>query len=327
MLSPMARWLAGQRAQKHTLYVVQVTALVVVGFFFVRAVLRDWDTLQAQLASLDWWWVGASLVVITTYYLVFILGWRIILHEFGHRVTYRQAVVADVVSMLAKYVPGGVWAPAARVVIARRYGLPPGPVLASVGYEAGLAAISGVIVFLASLTFHAHVHLPLPLWALLLFTAALITVLHPRIYGPICDRVLHRLGNVPIPRLDLRVAVLILGFYAVTWVISGLSTVCLIRAIEPVSFRDQLLYVSGVGAIGAIVTVLAFFTPSGLGAREGVMYALLLPITSPTTALLVVTLSRIVVTASELLILAGASGLHVRRAFAESHVEPADLTG
>jgi uncharacterized membrane protein YbhN (UPF0104 family) len=321
----MAGGLSGSRARRHGLYVVQVVALVVVAFFFLRAVARDWNTIQDQLDTISLWWVAASLLIITAYYLIFIVGWRIILHAFGYRVSYRQAVVADVGSMLAKYVPGGVWAPAARVVMCRRYGLPPGPVLASVGYEAGLAAISGVLVFLAGLAFHPHVTLPVPLWAILAFAALLIVVLHPRIYGPICDRVLRRLGDAPIPRLDLRVAVAILGYYAMTWVVSGISTMCLIRAIEPISFRGETLYVAGVGAIGAIVTVLAFFTPSGLGAREGVMYALLLPIMSPTTALLVVTLSRVVITGSELLILAGATGLHVRRTIAQTQVETADL--
>jgi glycosyltransferase 2 family protein len=320
----MPKRLDDPRVRRHGLYVVQIVALVVFGFFFLRQVIRDWNAISAQLETLNLWWVVASLVVITVYYLVFILGWRIILHEFGNRVSYRQAVMADVVSMLAKYVPGGVWAPAARVMMCKRYGLPPGPVLASVGYEAGLAAVSGVIVFLLGLVFHPSVDLPVPLWSIVAFGVLLVVALHPKIYGPVCDRVLHRLGDAPIPRLPIRVAIAIMGYYGLTWIVGGLSTMCLLMAVDPVSWHE-LLYVAGVGAIGAIVTVLAFFTPSGLGAREGVMYALLLPITTPASALLVVTLSRIVITASELLILAGASGMHVRQALASAQVEPADL--
>jgi uncharacterized membrane protein YbhN (UPF0104 family) len=319
------RGVKSPRVRRHGLYVVQIVALVVFGFFFLRQVARDWNDISAQLETLNLWWVAASLVVTTIYYLVFIVGWRIILREFGNRISYRQAVTADVVSMLAKYVPGGVWAPAARVVMCRRFGLPPGPVLASVGYEAGLAAISGVLVFLLGLIAHPSVNLPVPLWSIIGFGALLIVVLHPRIYGPICDRVLKRLGDVPIPRLPIRVAIAIMGYYALTWIVAGISTMCLIYAVDPISFRHETLYIAGVGAIGAIVTVLAFFTPSGLGAREGVMYALLLPITTPASALLIVTLSRIVITASELLILAGASGMHVRETIAASQAEPADL--
>ena len=55
--------------------------------------------------------------------------------------------------MLAKYVPGGVWTPAARVVAVRRLGVTDTPlVLGSIALEAGLAAIAGVLVFGVSLT-------------------------------------------------------------------------------------------------------------------------------------------------------------------------------
>ena len=54
--------------------------------------------------------------------------------------------------MLAKYVPGGVWTPAARVVALRRYGITATPtVLGSIALEAGLSALAGVLVFIVSL--------------------------------------------------------------------------------------------------------------------------------------------------------------------------------
>ena len=45
--------------------------------------------------------------------------------------------------------------------------MPAGPVLASIGYEAGLSAIAGVIVFALSLPFAPEVDLPVPLWTML----------------------------------------------------------------------------------------------------------------------------------------------------------------
>ena len=55
--------------------------------------------------------------------------------------------------MLAKYVPGGVWTPAARVAaLSRLTGeTAAGTVLASILVEAVLSAISGVLVFVVSL--------------------------------------------------------------------------------------------------------------------------------------------------------------------------------
>ena len=50
------------------------------------------------------------------YYLAFVLGWMRILGDWGFSISYPAALRAEMVSMLAKYVPGGVWTPAARVV-------------------------------------------------------------------------------------------------------------------------------------------------------------------------------------------------------------------
>jgi uncharacterized membrane protein YbhN (UPF0104 family) len=294
------------------LIALQVVVGAVIVALFGREIVNSWGEIQPRLGSLKIGWLVASCVTITAYYLLFIVGWRMILRAFGQPISYRQAVLADIVSMLAKYIPGGVWTPAARVLMCRRYGLPAGPVLASIGYEAGLSAIAGVLVFLVSLPNHGSVALPVPLWTIVAGAGVLLVALHPRIYGPVADRLLRPLGDEPIPRLSMARCWRILAYYAGTWVLSGVSLVCLIRAIEPISFRGEVLYVAGVGAIGAIVTVLAFFTPSGLGAREGVMYALLLPITSSPTALLVVALSRVIITIAELLILAAASGLHLK---------------
>jgi glycosyltransferase 2 family protein len=125
--------------------------------------------------------------------------------------------------------------------------------------------------------------------------------------------VLRRAGDPPIPRLPTLRALAILAYYAATWLLSGLAMAFMVASVEPVSLASQTVYLAGVSAVGAIVTVLAFFTPSGLGAREGAMFALLTPIVSAPAALVAVALSRIVITVSELVILAGASGVGLGR--------------
>jgi hypothetical protein len=301
------------RRRRHLLVAVQVIAGAAVTVLVAIHVRRSWHEVRPRIADLDLTYAAAGLVAITGYYLLFIRGWRMILHAFGHDISYRQAVLADVVSMLAKYVPGGVWTPAARVVMCRRYGIPTGIVIASIGYEAGLSAIAGVLVFLLALAFHAPVHLPVPAWLIVAGLAAILAALHPRVYGAAADRVLRRPGDPPIPRLPTLTALRILGYYAATWLVSGLATAFMVAAVEPISLRGQIVYLAGVSAVAAIVTVAAFFTPSGLGAREGVMYGLLTPIVSAPAALVAVALSRVVITVSELLILAGAGGLRLGR--------------
>src|SRR5260370_34769470 len=67
-----------------------------------------------------------------------------ILSDWDIHLSYAAALRAEMVSMLAKYVPGGVWTPAARVVAARRAGVTDGAlVTASMLLEAGVSGGAG----------------------------------------------------------------------------------------------------------------------------------------------------------------------------------------
>ena len=61
-------------------------------------------------------------------------------------------------------------------------------------------------------------------------------------------------------------------------------------------------FLGGVSAVGAIVSVLAVFAPSGLGAREASMYGLLLAVTTSGPALGVTLLNRLAITVVEVLL-------------------------
>ena len=77
-------------------------------------------------------------MLLAAYYLLFVLGWQRILRAYSIRLGYGEALGAEMLSMLAKYIPGGVWTPAARVVAVRRAGVDNNSVvLATILLEAG----------------------------------------------------------------------------------------------------------------------------------------------------------------------------------------------
>ena len=104
--------------------------------------LRDvWADAAPRLRNASVIDLALALAVLAAYYLVFVLGWMRILAAYGIRVRYSVALQAEMLSMLAKYVPGGVWTPAARVIALRRFGVKDTPVvLATILLEAGLSA-------------------------------------------------------------------------------------------------------------------------------------------------------------------------------------------
>ena len=257
------------------------------------------------------------------YYLVFVIGWMWILSEWGIELSYPVALRAEMLSMLAKYIPGGIWTPAARVVAARRAGVTDAAlVTSSILLEAGISAVAGVIVFVVALPFVDNADAPL--WPLVIFGAVLAILVQPRVFRPLAHRVLRRLGYTKeLPDLRGRTLSGLLVFYAGTWVLGGFALWLLLRSVGAHPEPATVVFLGGTAAVGAIVAVLFVFAPSGLGPREASMYGLLLAVATPGQALGAVALNRLALTAVELLLLL-VGGLFLRGR--HSHLDPAEAS-
>lgn len=264
------------------------------------AVKGVWAQAGPRLAHARLTEVGLALATVAVYYLVFILGWIRILQAWRIRVSYRAALQAEMASLLAKYVPGGVWTPAARVAALERLTgeTATGTLLASIIVEAILSAISGVLVFVVSLAWVANVHAPLV--PLALFSVFCVAILHPRVFSLVLTRVLRPFGLRSLEPLPFSMMAMLLCFYCGTWLVGGLGLDFLIHSLGAAPGLATIPFLGGVAAIGAIVTVLAIFAPSGLGVREASMYALLIAVTSTSTALGATILNRLTITVVEL---------------------------
>ena len=258
--------------------------------------MRDvWDDAAPRLRNADVVDLAIATAIIAAYYAVFVLGWQRILAAYGIRIPYRVALQAEMLSMLAKYVPGGVWTPAARVVALRRFGVKETPVvLASVLLEAGLSAVAGVGVFLLGLVLVSDVDAPLLPLALFGFVVAVL--LHPRVFGPVARRLLRPFGAEDVQPLPARTAFELVGFYALTWPLGGAALFFLLRSVGGDPDVTAIPFLGGTSAVGAIVAVLAVFAPSGLGVREASMYGLLLAVATEAVALGATVLNRLAIT-------------------------------
>ena len=295
------RALLGRRNVLIGLQLVGVTALLGGLAFAVRDV---WPQAAPRLEDADLVQLTLGLGVLAVYYLLFVVGWLLILAAMGIRVPYLVGLQAEMLSMLAKYIPGGVWTPAARILAMRRYGAGEVPVLfASILLEAGLSAVAGVLVFLASLPL-VGVSGAAPIAPLAAFLLIVLVLLHPRVFRWLArTRLMRLLGPAEIEPLAWRDSLGVMCFYMVTWPVGGLALWFLMRSVGGDPSLAAVPYLGGAAAVGAIVTVLAFFSPSGLGVREGAMYGLILAISNPGVALSATILNRFAITLVEALLL------------------------
>lgn len=283
---------------------LQITALAVFLAFLGYALRDSWREAGPLMRDADPVDLVISCVLLAVYYLLFVFGWIWILRALDIRVTYRIALQSEMVSMLAKYIPGGVWTPAARVVALRRHGITATPtVLGSIALEAGLSAVAGVLVFVVSLP--TVEDSDAPLWPLLAFAVVVAVLLHPSIFRPLARRLLKPFGASELPPLSPATLLGLIAYYAVTWVFGGLSILFLIRSVGGDVDYGAVPYLGGVGAVGAIVAVLSVLAPSGLGVREASMYGLMLAVTTSGVALGATVLNRIAITLVEAALLLG----------------------
>jgi glycosyltransferase 2 family protein len=292
-------------AQEHARLVAGVQLVLLAAFlaivgWAVRGSLHD---AADDLRNANPYLFLLACVALGGYYLVFVLGWMRILEDWGIRISYPAALRAEMVSMLAKYVPGGVWTPAARVVAARRAGVTDAAlVTASMLLEAGISAVAGVIVFVVSLTLVDGVDAPIvPLVA---FGVVVAVLVHPRVFRPLAARVLRRVGyGRDLPELRGETIALLLLFYSATWVLGGLALWLLLRSVGAHPDAESIVFLGGTAAVGAIVAVLVVFAPSGLGPREASMYGLMLAVATEGQALGATALNRVAITLVEVLLL------------------------
>jgi glycosyltransferase 2 family protein len=294
----MANLFARLHGNRRLYATLQVVALAILLGFLGYAFRGTWADAEPRLRSASLVDLGIATAILAAYYLLFVAGWMRILAAYGIRVPYRIALQAEMLSMLAKYVPGGVWTPAARVVAMRRAGVTDTPkVLASVLLEAGLSAVSGVLVFVASLSAVNDVNTSL--LPLLGFAALLAFLLHPRVFRPLARRVLRPFGASEVPALPYRTMVYLLAYYSFTWLVGGAALYFLIRGVGEDPGVSVIPFLGGTSAVGAIVAVLSIIAPSGLGVREASMYGLMLAVASSGAALGATVLNRVTITVVE----------------------------
>jgi glycosyltransferase 2 family protein len=298
-------------AHPRLMVALQLAALAVFLGFLAFAVRGSFHDAADDLRNADPRWFTIACIAVAAYYLVFVVGWIWILRDWGIAISYPVSLRAEMVSMLAKYIPGGIWTPAARVVAARRAGITDSAlVTVSILVEAGISAVAGIIVFVVSLIWVDGVDAPvLPIVA---FGVVVTFLLYPRIFVPLASRVLHKFGHGDLPPLRTSTMAKLLLFYCGTWLIGGVGLWCLLRSVGARPDLQTIPFLGGVSAIGAIVAVLVVFAPSGLGVREGSMYGLLLAIAPKGAALGVIVLNRVVITLVEILLLV-VGGLILRR--------------
>ena len=242
-------------------------ALLIFGFL-VLTVVNQWSEIEDKGVHFHVLWLIPACVVLLCFYALSALGWDLALRLLGYRIGVGQAQVAWGQPLLARYVPGSVLYVLGRVLLSERTGVPRRITVASIVYEQAITATSAIVFSAYFVIDHPDLQGEPLRWAFLLLIPTAIALLHPRVFGPLADRVLRAFGREPLPAvIPMRGVVALLAFYLLNWVVVSVGIFCVARSVSAVS-PGEILTVGSAQALGYIAALATLVAPAGLGVRD-----------------------------------------------------------
>jgi len=263
------------RRRKWLLRVGQVIVLGLIAYFWGRSLWSSWSDLSSYQWRFNAGYLAASLVLLLIHIYLLAQIWRWTLGKLGLRRPWVETTRIWALSQIARYLPGGVWDVAGRLVLASRAGYSRSIVSVSILLEMVLQTVSAIIIFLVSLLFWQDATIArTALWAIPLIPAGLVA-LHPRFLNTILGLAarLMKADFKPVP-LRYRDVFSLLSLHLLARMMIGSGFYLFALAVYPWNLAGWPVAV-GVFAAAWVIGFLVVFVPMGLGVREGVMTLLL----------------------------------------------------
>jgi uncharacterized membrane protein YbhN (UPF0104 family) len=272
---------------------LSVVMIVVLGRVLWRdgpAALDAWRN-----AHVRWRWVAFSVVAALAGHAIYIVGWRRLLADLGIRAPFWTLARPFLVSNLGRYLPAGkAWQMAIVALMATEQQLP-SAILAGTSLLQGIVGVGiGAVVFFAA----GSTTIGLPTMWLVLPAAGLTGLL----LIPAIIRSFPRLqvtAKRVVPGVDAVTAATMWALVwtsATSWVLWGIALYGLASALLTTPVASVAAYVAA-WAGSFLAGLMAVVAPAGLGAREGVMQAVLSRASmSPGDVLVLVIVARVWVT-------------------------------
>jgi hypothetical protein len=273
---------------------IQLGIAVLVFGFLVLTVVDQWSEIQDKGVHFHIVWLIPAFVILPIFYALNALGWDLILRFLGYKLGAGRAQVAWGQPLLARYVPGSVLYVLGRVLLSERAGVPRRLTIASIVYEQALQATAAIIVAAYFLIDHPDLQGQPWRWGVLALIPLAITLLHPRVFGPVANRVLRAFGREPLPEvMSLGGVITVLAFYALNWGVMAVGIWCVARSVSGVS-ADDIAAAGAAQAFGYVAALVTLVAPAGLGIRDAA-FAWAFKVAAPGNSFAVASLVAIVV--------------------------------
>jgi len=263
------------------------------------------ELIESGISFGAWFFVSVALFILAVLFSGVL--WVIVLQSLGVAVRGRvlKLLLVHVDSWTARYIPG-VGSIGAKLISAKRLSISKSRIFASSVYENLFLQLSsyliGLTVYFSPLAF-----------ALPFLTGEsnfwLVLVLFPvgLLLFPVAANLISKsVGRIDFPMLNFGTSIYLASVFTVPRVLNGVAVATISVGMGQQLELSQLAVVGAAFVVAGAIGILAVFTPSGLGVREAVFIALVIPTgLSPVQAVSLAALARIITTVSDLVMVGG----------------------
>lgn len=279
---------------KKILWNILSALLVIAIFYFLgREFLKNWEQIRSYEFRFD---ISLLLIASAIYAVVlgvFAVGWCIILRHLHHPIPLKEIWLYFCITQPAKYIPGKIWIPVTRMKFCKPHGVPHSITLLSTGVEGMMEILAGsyvAIIMLLQTDFLGS----FSLLGTIAISVSGILLLYPPIFYFFINLFL-RIARQPLIPKNLRTSFVQLFSLQIIYVVGmfglGAAQFIFLQSFAPVPMSHAAL-LTAVGTFSLVASILAFFTPAGLGIREGIWFEALKNISTPSVALIYAFVSR-----------------------------------
>ena len=272
--------------------------LIVVAIFLARYFYRNMDDILALDLTLRPLPFAVSILFYCIYKMTQASLWHYITCINDASIGYRKAVKAYLYSILGKYIPGKVFMLLARIPPYKEEGVSADKVTVCFLLENCCTILGAALLFVVSILFFPNEVLGGYKWTAFVLIAVFFVCIHPKILNYLLA-LLERVSRKKMMRIPMSYAQIlkVVLLFVLNWLAYGFGFYMLVCSICPLPL-SKCLYVSGIYALSCIAGILAVFSPSGIGVREGILalglglimdtnYAMILSIVARLWAILV----------------------------------------
>lgn len=278
--------------------ILQFIIPTAVFIFFVTTIIRKWGHINQYSFSLDPMPFSLSVVLLVLFVMFSSWSWKKILEELTDTdIPFGDALKIYITSWILRYIPGRVSMVLGKIYLShQKWGIPKKEILLSSAYEHTFITITSLLIggyalyltntwpkILSSATFVG------------LFIFLMLPIFFPKLFYSILNFFLAVAKRDPV-RFKKKISpyklFLLLLCYFGNRLLFGIAFLFLTESLIHVK-PENIIFISSSFVLAAVIGLLAFFSPGGLGVREGTLVYLLQTIIPLETAIILSLLSRL----------------------------------